>query len=254
MALTAKTLILYDLQVDSTNFSIDFKISAMGDELMASIEYGFYSLSGLMSAIKIALEEADPSNVYTITADRTQSSGTQNRITISTSGAFLSLLFGSGTRAASTVAPLIGFTSTDKTGATTYTGTSSAGTVLIPTLIGYNYLPPEMYRKVFGSLNISTIGEKEAIVFQVQQFFQMQFKYEPQSYVLSDWTPFINWAIQQAPFEVTPEITSPNTFYDCTLEKTVSDGQGLAHSFKEMLPDFPFLYDTQLLTFRRKVT
>lgn len=253
MALKAKTLFLYNLQVTTDNRSIDFKSSSGGSQLNATLTLGFYSLTGLMAEVKRAMEEADPGNTYTITADRTISGGTANRVTIATSGSFLSLLFSSGTRSASTAALLLGFAITDRTGATSYTGTSSAGTVITSTLVGYNYLSTDFNRKVFGSLNVSATGEKEAIVFQVQQFFQMQFKYEPGSYVSSSWMPLMTWMIQQRPIEITPEITTPTSFYECTLEKTSADGKGLGYVFKEMLPDFPNLYDTGLMTFRKKV-
>jgi len=253
MALTAKSLILYGLEVTTSNRSIDFKTSGGGAELQATLTLGYYSLTDLMSEIKTQMQAADPYNTYTVTADRTISGGTQNRVTISTSGSYLSLLFGSGTRAASTVAPLIGFTSTDKTGATTYTGTSTCGTALTSTLTGYNWIPPEMNQKVFGSLNISTTGIKEAIVFQIQKFFSVQFKYEPKSYVINSWLPFWQWSIQQRAFEFTPEVTSPSAFYNCTLEKTGADSKGLGFAWKEQLPDFPNLYDSGLITFRVKV-
>ena len=254
MALTAKSLFLYGLQVTPNNSSIDFKISGGGSELRATLTLGYYSLTDLMAEVKTAMQKADPTHVYTVTADRTLNGGTENRVTITTNGVFLSLLFASGSRAVSSAAGLLGFTATDKTGSTTYTGTLSAGTVLIPTLVGYNYLSTDHSRKVFGSLNISTTGEKEAIVFQVQQFFQVQFKFEPAVKVSSEWTPLLTWMIQQKALEFTPEITSPNTFYVCTLEKSPADGKGLGYTVKEQLPQFPTLYDIGLMTYRKKVT
>lgn len=254
MALTSKSSFLYNLQVTASNSSLDFKISGGGSQLNATLTQGFYSLSGLMEEIVRALQAADPSHTYTVTADRTVSSGTQNRVTISTNGAFLGLLFATGTRSASTCAPLIGFAVSDRTGATTYTGTASAGTILLTTWYASSYLPPESFRKVFGSLNVSATGEKESIVYQVQKFFQAEFKYEPQAYVISDWAPFLTWAIQQRDFEFTPQISSPNTVLDCSLEKTSADGKGLGYTMKEMLPEMPFLFTTGLLTFRLKET
>ncbi len=253
MALKTKSMFLYGLQITTDNSSIDFKTSAGGSVLQATLDLGFYSLTDLMAQIKSAMEAVDLVNTYTVTADRTYSGGTQNRITISTSGSYLSLLFGSGPRVASSVAPLIGFPTSDFTGATSYTGTSSAGTVLIPALTGYNWIPPTQYRKVFGSLNVSATGEKEAIVFQIQEFFQVQFKYEPQATIELTWPNLMNWLIQQRPLEFTPEITSPSVFYNCTLEKTGADGKGLGFQMKEMLPQFPNLWDTGMLTFRKKI-
>lgn len=253
MALQYKSSFLYGLQVTTANRSIDFKISGGGSVLQATVALGYYSLSGLMDAIVAALSAADPSNTYTVTANRTLSSGTQNRVTIATSGAYLSLLFLTGPRTASTIAPLIGFTTTDKTGALTYTGSSSAGTILLPTWYAYNYIPTDRYKKVYGALNVSASGLKEAVVFQLQKFFQVEFMHEPEAKVASDYSPFIDWIIQQRPLEFTPSIASPNTVLDCTLETTEEDGEGLAMTMKEELPDMPFLFGTGLLKFRLKV-
>ena len=214
MALTQRSLFLYGLSVTEFNSSIDFKSSLGGPELQATLQVGHYSLSSLADEIVRAMTEVDPitTNTYTVTIDRTLFGGTQNRVTIATSGSYLSLLFGSGTRSASTVAPLIGFTSTDYTGATTYTGSVTAGTAMLPTFTGYNYLGPDYNHKVFGSVNVSSIGEKDAIVFNIQRFIQVQFKYETASKYVSEWLPFMERAIQQRSFDFTPEVTSPNTF------------------------------------------
>lgn len=203
-----------------------------------------------MNEIVRALEAADTVNTYTVTADRTVSSGLQNRVTITTSGTYLSLLFGTGPRAASTVAPLIGFTSADHTGATTYTGTSTCGTALVPAYVGYNYLSPDFYQKINGNVNVSASGVKEAVVFQIMKFLQVQFKYEAAADVVTSWEPFFQWAIQQRSFEITPEVTSPSVFYEVTLEKTSDDSKGLGFKMAEMLPNFPFNYDTGLMVFR----
>lgn len=253
MALRARSLFLYGLRVTNENSSIDFIASMGGPTLQATLTLGFYSLTDLMLEIKRAMEAVDGTNTYTITADRTYAGGLQNRVTIATSGSYLSLLFGSGPRATSSVAPLIGFLSADQLGGTTYTGTSTAGTALAPALTAYNYIPTTAFRKVFGSLNISTTGEKEAVVFQIQEFFQAQFKYEPTATITTTWPDLMNWMIQQKPLEFTPEITSPNEFYNCTLERTGADGKGLGYTMKEMLPQFPGLWDTGVLTFRKKV-
>lgn len=253
MALRSTSLFLYNLQVTTLNRSLDFRATSGGPILQATLNLGYYSLTDLMNEIIRALEAADPNHTYTVTANRTISGGTQNRVTISTSGTYLDLLFASGPRAASSVDSLIGFAHTDRTGSTSYTGTSSAGTVLQSTLYGYNYLSTDHMRKVFGALNVSASGQKEAIVFQIQKFIQVQFKYEPTVKFTNEWVPFLTWAIQQRSFDFTPEVNSPSVFYNVTLEKTGADGKGLAYTAKEMLPDFPFLYDIGVLTFRLKV-
>lgn len=254
MALQQKSLLLYGLQVTALNASLDFVVAMSGPTtLQATIPVGYYSLGDLMEAIVTAMAVVDTVNTYTITANRTYSNGTANRVTIATSGTYLSLLFASGPRTVSTIAPLIGFTVADQTGALTYTGTSSAGTILEPVWWGKNYQDVNMLRTNFGSLNISANGTKEAIIYQIQEFFEVQFDYEPYVNIAASWMPFMTWAIQQSAFEWTPDITAPNTVYDVTLESTEEDGQGLSYRMKEMIPEMPGLHTTGLLKFRLKV-
>ena len=253
MALTAKSLLLYNFQVTSDNRSIDFKSSLLGSEKQATLRLGSYSLSGLMAEVSRAMQEAEPNFEYTVTANRTFNGGTENRVTITTDGTYLDLLFASGTRTTSTAAPLIGFNIVDYTGLTSYTGNSSAGVALIPDLVGYNYLGPNFLRKVFGAVNIAADGSKEAIVFQIQRFLEVQFKYEPQTKADTEWADFFDWGIQQKAFEFTPEISSPTTFYEVTLESTSDDSKALGYRMREMLPQFPFFYDTGLMKMRQIV-
>jgi hypothetical protein len=251
MALTEKTLFLYNFQVTDLNRSIDFRALSGGSILSARLTLGYYSLTSLLNEIMRALNATDPDHIYTATANRNISGGLQNRVTISTNHTYLDFLFGTGPLKDSTVATLIGFAPVDRVGATSYTGTLTAGVALVTEKIGYNYLPPELYKKNFGSVNVSSNGIKEAIVFQQQSFLQAQFRYEPETKVKSQWRNFMSWATYQREFEITPEITSPSTFYPVTVETTSADGKGLAYKFSEQLSEgLPFHYDTGLLTFR----
>lgn len=256
MALGARSLFLYGFLVDETNSSIDFKASSGGPTLQATLTVGYYSLASLMGEVKRAMEAVDIVNTYTLTADRTISSGTQNRVSIATSGAFLSLLFASGPRTASTSAPLLGFAVTDRTGSMSYTGTTSSGTPLltgdsyVPSQIGYNYLGPDFDQKVFGVKNVSASGLKEAVVYGIQKFVSVEFLYQKKTKVVTEWNPFMVWAIQQKYFEFTPEITSPSVVYEVTFEVTDADGNGMAFRFKEQLPQFPNEYRTGTLRMR----
>jgi len=254
MALRARSLFLYGFEITKLNSSLDFRSVSGGPVKMATLRIGFYSLTDLMKEIKRAMESADTLNLYTITADRTINGGTENRVRISTNGIYLDLLFASGPRVASSVASLIGFAASDLSGLLAYTGTSSAGSPLVTELAAYNYNAPTMQRKIFGAVNISANGTKEAIVWQVQKFFEMNFKFEPEAKVVTDWTDFLTWAIQQKSLEFTPEITSPSLFFNCTLEMTSADGKGLGYKMQEQLPDFPFYYQTGIMKFRVKET
>jgi hypothetical protein len=99
---------------------------------------------------------------------------------------------------------------------------------------------------------VSAAGVKEAVVWQVQEFLEVEFKYEPEAKVITEWEPLVEWMIQQRGFEFTPEIGLPNIVVDCTLESSSGDGKGLGFKWKEMLPQFPFLYQTGLMRFRKR--
>lgn len=251
MAARNQSLFLYGYQITTQNNAIDFQASNAGPILQATLSLGFYSLSTLLAEIVNQMQTADPNHNYSVTADRSLMGGLENRVTITQqSGTFLSILFSSGPRAMTSVASLIGFAAADQTGAFTYTGTSTSGTILVPTFPGYKYLGPDFYQMVFGSVNVSVSGFKEAIVFQIQQFIQVQFKYETEERCTSLWVPMMIWLMQQRPFDFTPDITDPDTFYNCTLEKDSGEGKGLGFKFEEMLPDFPFIYDIGMMEFR----
>ncbi len=250
MALKDKSLFLYGFTVDTTNNYLDFLNVSMGAQIHAIIPASHYTLGTLATAIALAMNTADPTNSYTCTVNRTLSSNLQNRITIATNGAFLSLLFSSRTFATTSITSLINFGSADLTGATTYTNSLTSGTALQPAWWGNNYTPPQMYQKNIGDVSISASGVKEGISWSIQQFIQVQFKNEPYANILAYWEPFIQWIIVQKPFEFTPEIMTPTTVYSVTLEKSPGDSKGLGFMMKEMLPDFPFTYDTGQLEFR----
>ena len=254
MALTTKSGFIYSYTVTDSNRYLDFAKVAAGTELNAVLRQGLYGLSELLAEFKRALETADTSNTYTVTVDRTISAGTQNRITISTSGTALELRFGTGTNAGISCAALLGYAASDLTGATSYTGTSSTGSYLFPSLIGYSYQPITTFRRAQGVVNVSAAGVKETLTFSTQEFFQVEFKYEPEASTITTWSDFFSWAIKGAEVEFFTDISNPSSFTRCTLEKTDQDGKGQGYLMKEMLPDFPFFYRTGIMQFRKVVT
>jgi len=252
MALRAKSLFLYGLEITPNNQNIPFRAVLAGPELNGVLQVGFYSLTSLALAIKAAMQAADPAHIYTVSVNRNVAGGTENRITISTSGTFLSLLFLTGTLAASSVRDLIAFGSSDFTGATSYTNAATSGIPLITEWFGKNYQPPEVFMKNFGTVNVSTNGEKEAITWTVQRFIGVEFEYEPESKALTEWNDLISWMIQQKPFDFTPEITSPTIVHEVTLESSSDDGKGLGFNMKEQVPKYPFMYTTGAMKFRKR--
>jgi len=252
MALSAKSSFLYGYQITENNSSLDFKADVTDPTpRLATLNLGFYSLTSLIVEIKRALVSMDSVNTYTVSVNRNVMGGTENRLTISSSNSSFELYFGTGPRVASSVASLIGFLSSDYTGLTSYTGSFSTGIQFTTTYPAYSYLGPDYFQRVFGSVNVSASGLKEAVVFNVQSFIQCEFKYEKKAQIEANWIPFFNWAIQQKPFEFIPEISNPLVFYQVTIEKTSDDGKGLAFRMIEMLPNFPNVYQTGQLVMRK---
>lgn len=247
MALTDKSLFLYGITVGTTNYYLPFKAASGGPEIDAVIPANQYTLTSLAAAIATAMNQADTANTYTVTVNRTLSNNLQNAFTISTSGIYLSLLFGSSSLVSLSIATTIGFTASDKTGSTSYTSASTSGTALQTTWYGFNYQPPSVNLKTIGSVNLAANGTKEVVYWSVQQFIKVEFRYEVQANVLAYWQPMIAWMVTGGCFEFTPETKTPSTNYSCTLE---SPGGGLELMMKEMIPDFPFVYTTGPLEFR----
>lgn len=107
--------------IDSGNNKVNFKESSMGSELTATLTAGAYSATELADEIVLALE-AVGAEEYTASL-----SSTTGRWTISHAGAYLSLLWASGTDTANTLGGTIGFDETsDSTGATSYVGAAVA--------------------------------------------------------------------------------------------------------------------------------
>lgn len=249
MALGAKSLFNYGIQITALNNLIDFQVVSLGPTLTATLTQGSYSTAELAAEVALQLQTIDSVNIYSVTIVRNIMGGTQNRMIISTNGAYLSLLFFSGPNVNVTSAIVMGFNQTDYTGSTTYTGSTSIGTTLIPDYIGYSYSDDNNTGKVFGAINVSTSGLKESTTFATQLFIEVAFKYEAKAR-LSFWKSFFLWAIQQKSYEFIPEISSPDVVYTVTLESTEYDNQGLGYQMPEMLPDYPNSYETGALKFR----
>lgn len=105
----------------NVNDSINFKESGSGSELTATLVAGEYIISDFITHIKAQMEDVG-TKTYTVTY-----SYTTGKITIATSGVFLSLLWLTGANTAKSVGQLLGFdTSADSTESTSYTADNSS--------------------------------------------------------------------------------------------------------------------------------
>ena len=250
MALKDKSLFTWGIQVHSLNCYLPFKNSSGGAEIDAVLNLGFYTLTTLATEIARAMNAADSTNTYGCTVDRTYSNNTQNRLTISTSGSYLKILFGTSSFAWQSITNLVPFGNSDLTGATSYTSTGTTGTSFQTSWYGKNYQPPTLNLKVIGVKNMAADGTVETVWWSQQQLIQVEFQYEAQAYALATWQPFLSWIVRGRPVDFTPETNVPATVYSVTLDKSNADGKGLGIQMKEMIPDYPLLYTTGPLDFR----
>jgi hypothetical protein len=107
--------------ITSSNNKLNFKESGGGSELTATLTNGTYSPAELASEIKSGMEAA---GAATYTVSHSTATG---KWTLSTAGAYLSLLRSTGTDVANSVWSAIGFaTLSDSTGSLSYTGSKIA--------------------------------------------------------------------------------------------------------------------------------
>lgn len=250
-----RALFCYGFDINVTNQTLAFKTQAGGTEYVVYLDQGNYTLTKLLAHIKSKMEIADPLHTFTVWVDRSIDSGRSMRVHISTDATHLDLLFSSGTAANATVGTLLGFLSSDYTGATSYAASSNPGTILIPEMPIYDYLGPDQNFVNDGVKSVSASGVKETLVFAQMRFIQGQWKYITNNFgqtQLSEWTSFMKYATQQKKFEIVPSIFEDfNIFYEVTLEATPEDQNGMAFKFKQMRSDGLYrFYDTGLLKFR----
>lgn len=204
-------MINFGVEVTPLNRSLDFRATSGGPILMATLRVGLYSLTTLAREIGRAMREVDSTNTYTISIGRDTPG--QARISIETSGDYLDLLFGTGTRSASTVAPLIGFTSTDKTGALAYTGTSGAGLTIVPTYPPYDYQPASSIQDAKQSTNEATDGNLEIVSFSVFNNFEFKCKQILEgSEEYQKFAALNRWLLRGGPIEFMEDINEPGSF------------------------------------------
>lgn len=257
MSVKDKALFLYGFNIDNNNKYINFQNISAGPEITGVMTIGNYTATGFAAEIKRAMEAADTVYKYSVTIDRTINSGASNLLRVSCiTGTYLSLLFGTGTNNANSPIVLMGFNHSDYTGSLSYSGYTNCGTILVPDFPTWNYLGVDSFVTNDGVKNISASGIKETLVFAQMYFFQGQWKYITNfsgSTQLTQWQNFLKYATRQLKLEFTPSIyEDPTVFYQCTLESTPSDSNGMGYMLKQQLGEGLYrFYDTGVMKFRQ---
>lgn len=245
MALSTFSIFYKTIEIDSTNNLLNF--SEGGPEITATITAGLYSPTDLATAIQTAMNVVG-GLTYSITFNRST-----RTITIS-AGSNFELLASSGSQVASGPWVIMGYSATDLTGASSYTGDSEAGEEYRNQFILQDYIAPgNLIEKVDESVNESTSGQIEVISFGDRQFLDMTFRFitnlpmdgkviknNPNG--VSQAQSFFQSIILRGDFEFMPDIDDRNTFYKVKLENTPTSRVGTGYLLKEMtaqsLPGF----------------
>lgn len=228
----------YGFIVDTESLSID--IDEGSGEFTATLAAGEYSFSDFIIETQRALNDSGALD-YIVSGDRVT-----RLITITGSGNF-DLLVQTGAHAGASAFSLLGFTGSDRTGLSVYTGNSEAGFQYTPQFRLQSYIDQSIWQQAAdASINKTANGRVEIISFGIEKFFQWNINFATNIYQssagpiinnpngLNDLTKFMIYAITRSPIEFMPDKNDPDTFYKIILESTPDNQMGVGFKLKEL--------------------
>lgn len=249
----------YKINAQPYNGFINLREGA-GPELSIQIPVGSYTLNTLVQAIRNALLSQATLD-YQVSANRLT-----RRITISANSTF-TLLTSTGSNLGTSIWSLIGFDSaTDKTGATSYTGSNPSGKAYYPQFPLQSYVSDDDFQgRNQASKNVGANGRTvEVINFGLAKFVEFDIKFitsradvsdgvliKKNSRGLEDARDFLRDITALNKFEFMEDLNAPGNFKTCIVESMPSfqDGTGykLRELFNENLRD---IYETGIIKLR----
>jgi len=255
MSLKTFSQFYYGQVISEENSSLDF--SEGGPVIEATLNIGDFTLNSILQEVENQLN-LNGDNVYTVTVDRDS-----RLITISANANFELLI--TGPRQGSSVFELLGFTGSNRTGASSYTGNAPCGSVYRPQFILQDHIDPKDWAGfVDPAVNISSAGIVQVVRFGNENFLQCNIKYatnEPHPCVgpiennpsgYDDLREFMLYLIQKNKVEFMPNRSEASNYDTFILESTEQSNTGTAFKLKELYTEgLPFHYETGVLKFRR---
>lgn len=236
-ALSTYSKFYYGWEIDLTNRYLDFND---GSNKTATLDIGSYTSSELAAEIKKQMDSLSTLD-FTVTFNRS------TRIFTISSTTTFSLLFLTGTSTAVSVHTLLGYTTTDKTGASTYTASTASGysyTVQFPL---QSYKDTSTNRKsIDGVVNKSASGVVEVVKFGNERFMECEalFITNVQQQVgsiirssdtgLEDFIQLMDWLTDKGDVEFMKDEDDPDTYQSFILESTENDSKGLDYDLIEL--------------------
>ncbi len=244
----------YGLEVTAETSRISF--SEGSGELIGVMRSGKYTLTSYLAEVLRAMNDAG-ALTYTGSVDR------ETRLITISAGSTFSLLVSSAS-VTSTAFSTMGFSGSDKTGASSYTGTGAVGFSYRPQFRLQGFVDFDDNQKaVESTLNESASGAVELVRFGVVKLMECNIKFITDidqgfggpirtdlSGVLNA-RLFMQSAVKKGPIEFIPDVTDPDTFRTCVLESTPENQKGVDFRLKEQLASgLVGYYETGTLVFR----
>lgn len=255
MALTTQSRFFYGLQITTANRFLDFQEGV--NVRVATLQVGRYTGSSLATEIARQMN-AVGSIEYAVSYDRNT-----RTFTISGDSTF-SLLTQSGNNFGLSCWDTIGFTSPDKTGASSYVGANATGKEYQTQFKIQSYKPTSKNRRAIdGVINKSASGVVEVVKFGDERFMSGEFNFitnieqaagsiiRTNQTGVEDFIDFIEWCTEKGPVEFMPDENDLQTFETLILESTEVDSKGLDYELIELYDrGLPEYYRSGILRFR----
>lgn len=255
--ITTRSAFVYVSEITTLNNTISLD-EGTGD-FSVSITSKTYSLTDLLSAVSAALNAGSGAGItYTVTIDRST-----RFVTIAGDASFDLNFLSGGASLAST----LGFAAVDLTGASSYTGTSAAGSAYFPQfrLQGFVDFDDDQASNQ-AAVNESATGVTEVVKFGDRNLMSADIQYAndkthplgdeitTNNTGVADLRSFMRFAITKGDMEFVPDITSASSFTKCILESTPESRTGTRYVLKEQFArGLGTYFNTGRLVFRKVV-
>ena len=253
--LTTYSKFYYGYVIDDTNFILNFDEG--GPELAANLNIGEYTFEGFAEEIERALNDAG-ALTYTVSVDRSL-----RVLTVAASGTF-SLLVATGTSIGNSPFILMGFTVSDRTGASTYTGNLPSGYEYRPQFMIQSFISSDDWQEASeASVNKTANGLVEIVKFGQQKFLQMQFRFitdidqgssgpiKTDLQGLDNTRQFLQYITKRIPVDFMPDVDTSSTFQIVVFESSQDSQTGTGYKLKELYDkNLPGYFETAVMKFR----
>ena len=256
MSLTTFSLFYFGHTVTSDNNQIDFKEGA-GSELTAVLNIGDYTLTEYVVEVARAFNEAG-SLTYTVSVSRST-----RKITVS-AGSPISLLVSTGSHISSSAYGMIGFSGSDRTGASSYLGDSASGSSYTPQFILQDHKDSEQTQQAVDATVLkSASGKVQVVRFGTQKFIQARIRFSnnkvqpTNSPIRQDLSgvahleQFLQYIVTKAKFEYMPDENDVNEFQSVLLESNEESRDGTGYDLRERYDlGLPGYFETSIFKLR----